>query len=64
MKLVKYLFSPLVFGLGFLAPLIAQTLTALDVSFLGTSNLVVGIVIGGLLGLIAQFRGSWIWIKP
>lgn len=64
MKLIKYLFSPLVFGFGFLAPLIAQMLTALDVSLLGTTNLVVGVVIGGLLGLIAQFRGSWIWIKP
>ncbi len=23
-----------------------------------------GLLIGGLLGLMAQVRGSWLWVKP
>lgn len=64
MKTIGYLFSPLIFGLGFFAPLITQTLTAFDFSIAGISNIVIGLALGGTLGLIAQVRGSWIWIKP
>lgn len=62
-KLIGFVFSPVVFGLGFLAPLVAQTLTRLDVS-MGIENLYVGLFVGLALGLMAQFRGSWIWVKP
>ena len=64
MALLRYLFSPLLFGLGFLAPLIAQSLTLADISFAGIENLYLGLLIGGLWGLMAQLRGSWIWVKP
>lgn len=64
MKLIGFLFSPIVFGLGFLAPLIAQTLTASGLVIAGMDNIYIGLIIGGLLGLIAQFRGSWVWVKP
>jgi len=64
MNLIKYLFSPIVFALGFFAPLIAQSLTLLDVSFYGIDNLIVGLVIAALFGVMAQTRGSWIWIRP
>ncbi|MEO0785759.1 MAG: hypothetical protein AAFY10_08665 [Pseudomonadota bacterium] len=54
-------FGPLIFGIGFMAPLIAQVLTALEVSApFGLSTLVVGLVVGGLMGVIAQVRGRWI----
>ncbi len=62
-KLIGVLFSPVVFGLGFIAPLVAQTLTRLDVS-MGIENVYVGLIVGLSLGLMAQFRGSWVWMKP
>lgn len=64
MKLISFLFSPIVFGLGFLAPLIAQMLTASELGIAGMDNIYIGLIIGGLLGLIAQLRGSWVWVKP
>lgn len=30
----------------------------------GVSSLVIGLIVGGLWGLIAQLRGSWVWVKP
>ena len=62
-KLIGVLLSPVVFGLGFIAPLVAQTLTRLDVS-MGIENVYVGLIVGLSLGLMAQFRGSWVWMKP
>ena len=54
-------FGPLVFGLGFLVPLIAQTLERTGWQApLGLSPLVFGLILGGTLGLIAQIRGRWI----
>ena len=63
MKLLDLLFSPLVFGIAFLAPLIAQSLVVLGVSTAGINPLWIGIFVGGGLGLAAQIRGSWFWIK-
>lgn len=60
--LIMWFFSPLVFGLAFMAPLSAQILDALAVT-LPVANIWVGLVIGLALGLMAQFRGSWLWIK-
>lgn len=61
-KLLEWFLSPLVFGIGFLAPLIAQSLVALQVQT-PVTPLVIGLVLGGLWGLMAQLRGSWLWIK-
>jgi hypothetical protein len=64
MKFVRLLFSPLVFGLGFIAPLAAQLLTAAGLTLPGgIDNLYAGLLIGGLLGLMAQVRGSWVWAR-
>ena len=62
-KLIGLLFSPIVFGIGFVAPLVAQILNRLDVT-MGIENLYVGLIVGLLLGLMAQLRGSWVWVKP
>ncbi len=62
-KLVGYLFSPLAFGIGFLSPLAAQSLTLLGVTT-AFDNIVLGLLIGLSLGLMAQLRGSWVWVKP
>lgn len=62
-KFIGVLFSPLVFGLGFLAPLSAQILTIFGYSA-GINNIFIGLAIGASLGLMAQLRGSWVWVKP
>lgn len=64
MKLILFIFSPVVFGVLFLAPLIAQVLTAFGFAWPDVNNLSIGLFLGASLGLIAQIRGSWIWIKP
>ncbi|MEM7767305.1 MAG: hypothetical protein AAF253_07430 [Pseudomonadota bacterium] len=62
-RAIKALFhvGPILFGLGFVAPLTAQTLAALaiDAPF-GLPHLTFGILVGLGLGLIAQIRGRWI----
>lgn len=62
-KLISWVFAPIVFALAFLVPLIAQSMNALDLSVSGIPNIVIALIIGGALGLLAQIRGSWIWIK-
>ncbi len=54
-------YMPLIFGAGFLAPLIAQIIERGGWALpYGASPLAVGLVIGGLWGAHAQFRGRWI----
>ena len=60
--LITWFFSPLVFGLAFIAPLSAQILDRVDIT-LPIANIWVGLMIGLGLGLMAQTRGSWLWIK-
>lgn len=53
--------KPLIFAFGFLAPLIAQSLRALDVPLPdGIPPLAIGLVVAGLWGGIAQWKGRWI----
>ena len=55
------LWMPLLFGIGFIAPLTAQTMTYWDiVAPLGLSPLVFGLIFGGAWGLYAQIKGRWI----
>ena len=54
-------YMPLIFGVGFLAPLIAQLIERAGWALpFGPTPLVLGLVIGGLWGAHAQFRGRWI----
>lgn len=58
-------YMPLIFGIGFLAPLIAQVIAQVigraDLTPpYGVAPLAAGLVIGGLWGAHAQFRGRWI----
>jgi len=64
LSFVKVLFSPIVFGLAFIGPLSAEIITALAVPLPIGTPLHWGLLIGGLLGLMAQVRGSWVWVKP
>ncbi|GAB5454841.1 MAG: hypothetical protein Hens2KO_10700 [Henriciella sp.] len=59
-KVIFYL-GPLIFGLGFLAPLSAQIIHAMGwTPPFGLTPLIAGLIIGGGLGLIAQIRGTWV----
>ncbi len=63
MFVIRAIFAlgPLLFGIGFLAPLIAQSLEALSMPApFGLSALVFGLLVGGTLGLIANERGRWV----
>ena len=56
-QILKILFSPVVFALGFLTPLFTQMLNALAFEFAGMPNLAVGLAIALALGITAQVRG-------
>jgi len=54
-------FGPLIFGFGFMAPLIAQIIDRAQWSLpFGITPLVAGLTAGGVLGIAAQVRGRWI----
>jgi hypothetical protein len=52
---------PFFFGIGFIAPLIAQSMTALHVAApFGMSPVALGLAIGAPWGLYATVRGRWL----
>ena len=54
--------GPVLFGIGFIAPLIAQSMDALSISApLGLPNLGLGLAVGTLAGFVAKLRGGF-WI--
>ena len=61
-KFIKVLFSPFTWAVGFIWPLTTQILIAGGA--LGAANAIwVGALIALPWGLMAQLRGSWIWVK-
>jgi len=63
MELIKKLggYGPLLFGIGFIAPLVAQSLDAASLAApLGLSNIAFGLAVGVSLGTIARLRGTWL----
>ena len=63
MNLAKQAFrwGPLLFGIGFVAPLIAQSMDATSMEApAGLSSLQLGLLVGIVWGTIARFRGRWI----
>ena len=63
MKLISLLFLPITWALGFLLPLFAQSFLALGL----TDSVLTAYVSAGVValawGVMAQLRGSWIWLK-
>ncbi|MCW1427852.1 hypothetical protein [Novosphingobium sp. JCM 18896] len=60
---LKKLFTvmPLIFGIGFIAPLIAQTMAAWHWEApLGLTRIAFGLTIGAAWGLYATLRGRWV----
>jgi hypothetical protein len=63
MEFIKKLgdYGPVLFGIAFIAPLIAQSLDAAALSApLGLSNIAFGLAVGVSLGTIAKLRGRWV----
>ncbi len=61
--LISALFSPMAFALGFLWPLSWQVITTFELAEAGLPAIVTGAAVAFPLGLMAQFRRSWIWVK-
>ena len=56
-----YQWGPLLFGIGFVAPLCAQILEAASIDApLGLSPVAFGLAVGIVSGTVAKFRGSWV----
>ncbi len=56
-----YEWGPVLFGVGFVAPLIAQSMDRAEIAApLGLSTLQLGLAIGLAAGLVARRRGSWV----
>ena len=56
-----FLVMPFLFGIGFIAPVIAQAMAAGGWSApFGMERIVFGLVIGSVWGLYATIRGRWI----
>lgn len=62
-RIATTLLSPLVFAIGFIWPLVTQASLALGLFNLEWQALLVGALFAVPLGIMAQVRGSWIWIK-
>ena len=64
MRLIAFGFSlgPVLFGVGFLAPLIAALLDVADVSApFDLTPIQFGLGLGVLLGILARQRKTWLW---
>ena len=52
---------PFLFGIGFIAPLVAQTMAVWDIDApFGMSGIAFGLLIGAPWGLYAVLRGRWV----
>ena len=63
MKLIQIFFSPIGFAIGFLTPLVAQGLMYFDIAEHWKIAYSIGFGVSLFFGLMAQTRGSWIWLK-
>lgn len=60
LKLIMFAL-PLIFAIGFLAPVMAQGMLALGWSApAGFSPLQFGLIVAGIWGLVATFTGRWL----
>ena len=61
--LIKILLSPMTFAIGFLMPFLAQTMITVGFMPNGWQVYAVSGLVAMTFGLMAQLRGSWIWVK-
>ena len=60
--LIGILFSPMAFAVGFLWPLSSQAAIAMQLAESGWPAVIAGATVAIPFGLIAQLRGSWVWV--
>lgn len=59
---IGFALGPLLFGIGFLAPLIATLCDSFGISSpLGLAPIAFGLIVGSGLGLLAIIRKTWLW---
>ena len=63
MKLIELFLSPIAFSIGFLAPLLAQGMLAMNSELSTPVAYGAGLAISISFGIVAQSRGSWLWVK-
>ena len=63
MLAIKILFMPITWAVGFLLPLFAQSILALDLTESLAAAYLAGALVAVPWGVMAQLRGSWIWVK-
>ena len=63
MKLIGLFLSPIAFSIGFLTPLLAQLILATSTEFSTLTAYGIGFAVSISFGIVAQLRGSWIWVK-
>ena len=61
--LIISLLSPMAFAVGILMQFLAQTMIALGFMSNGWQVYAVSALLAMTFGLMAQLRGSWIWVK-
>ena len=64
MRAIAFGFSlgPILFGIGFLAPLIAALWSAANIGApLGVTPIQFGLGLGIIMGLMARQRRTWLW---
>ena len=63
MKLIGLFLSPIAFSIGFLTPLLAQVILATSTELSTLIAYGIGFAVSISFGIVAQLRGSWIWVK-
>jgi hypothetical protein len=64
MRVITFGFSlgPILFGIGFLEPVIAALLSAANIGApFGVTPIQFGLGLGVILGLVARKRKTWLW---
>ena len=62
-KLISAFLSPIAFAIGFLTPLFAQVCLAMGWIINTPTAYGIGFAIAMTFGLMAHFKGSWLWLK-
>ena len=63
MQAIKVLFMPITWAIGFLLPLFAQSILAMNLTESTAAAYLAGALLAVPWGVMAQLRGSWIWVK-
>ena len=63
MKIISVLFMPVTWAIGFIWPLVAQSILALGMTESVTTAYLLGALVALPWGVMAQLRGSWLWVK-